>query len=370
MNPQCQENEIRTPVLRYPKDRGVAQIMQDNITTPTKSSSARIPRKVLVEPEQQPRRRATTDERSTQVNGSSVLASPRQPTRRSSGTSARSRASTIVEAFLVDERPRRQQTLRTCPEAGQPTEFHRPLSSINCGISGFPRLATSEGFGNRGPRMNRGSASTANSASITSFGRDGRRSGEIPVMIIQEQEPPQLQHPQEISLRSVPSMRTGRTISLESIPFDDSVFPDDGEDTEDLGSVDHSIRRPRRRLSQSDPSDIRTIDYPPAVPRRSSSLSAPTSHNASRSNSLTGDGATTRNSAQPRSKYPPLAHSALQSREPAEPAGLLPPLTPPLVMDSGTGKMPIKILPPVREVSLPPLIPKEVSSSVTYVQPH
>ncbi|KAM0333142.1 hypothetical protein ACHAQA_001801 [Verticillium albo-atrum] len=53
-------------------------------------------------------------------------------------------------------------------------------------------------------------------------------------------------------------------------------------------------------MSESDGSDQRTIDYPPAIPTRSSSLSAPTSRNTSRAGSMTAESLRAHNAVQHR----------------------------------------------------------------------
>jgi hypothetical protein len=84
------------------------------------------------------------------------------------------------------------------------------------------------------------------------------------------------------SLRSTSSRKTKRSLSLNSAPLSSSSKFNDP-------SYSDKLQSRKRTLSESAGSgdSVRTIDFPPEIPMRRSSLSAPTSRNASRAGSLT-----------------------------------------------------------------------------------
>lgn len=214
--------------------------------------------------------------------------------RRLSGMSTRSNVSTIVEAILVDTPTQRRRTLRhvKAVEAlressfGVSSESSTPsTTSIGLGDSrsrrrpvGEFRDATRESYASNG---------TVNSISSRKARRDVWKNGGIPVVVVPDRRSSHRSSSRERSLRSSSSKRSNkRSPSLKDAPHLSQISKSH--------DMTHYFDRPLRRgrtMSESDgssPGDQRTMDYPPVVPRRTSSLSAPTSRNGSRSGSRTG----------------------------------------------------------------------------------
>ncbi|KAI1000561.1 hypothetical protein K3495_g7636 [Podosphaera aphanis] len=108
------------------------------------------------------------------------------------------------------------------------------------------------------------------------------RNGGIPVLVIPERLTRSKSKPP--SLRSTSSRKTRRSMSLGSAPWSHSTKYHLSESSDRAGL-------PSRMVSVSAKSgySVRTIDYPPCVPTRRSSLSARTNSNASRTGSLTAE---------------------------------------------------------------------------------
>lgn len=208
--------------------------------------------------------------------------------RRLSGMSTKSTTSTVVEAILVDRPQRRQKTLRHVRRVGalrdslwQPS----PLSSSTTILqenAPQSRPATDNRDVARGSLA---STSSTNSLSSRRARRDVWKNGGIPVVVVPDRHSSHRSSSRDRSLRSASSKRSDRRRSTGS-PAATNV-------SKDYDTTPH-FERPSKRgrtMSESDgsaPGDQRTIDYPPIVPRRTSSLSAPTSRNASREASRCG----------------------------------------------------------------------------------
>lgn len=207
--------------------------------------------------------------------------------RRLSGMSTKSNASTVVGAILVDRPPRRLKTLRHVRRVDalrdslwQPS----PLGST---------MILQENVARRRPtaetrevtRESLASTSSTNSLASRKARRDVWKSGGIPVVVVPDRHASNRSNSRDRSLHSTSSKRSDRRPSTGSTPASHI-------------SKEHDLtpyfERPSRRgrtMSESDgstPGDQRTIDYPPVVPRRTSSLSAPTSRNGSREGSRSG----------------------------------------------------------------------------------
>lgn len=208
--------------------------------------------------------------------------------RRLSGMSTKSNASTVVGAILVDRPSRRQKTLRHVRRVDalrdslwQPS----PLGST---------MILQENVARRRPtaetrevtRESLASTSSTNSLASRKARRDVWKSGGVPVVVVPDRHASNNRsNSQDRSLRSTSSKRSDR-------------HPSVGSTAAAHISKEHDLtpyfERPSRRgrtMSESDgstPGDQRTIDYPPIVPRRTSSLSAPTSRNGSREGSRNG----------------------------------------------------------------------------------
>lgn len=201
--------------------------------------------------------------------------------RRHSGMSSKSAVSTVVEAILVDTPPPKQRTLRHVKKHTSLRDAHPPPSASSSGTSSIiapPLRRYKTRIGDDGLRPESYSSSaTASSVADGKARREVWRSGGIPVVVIPERST-SMRTP---TLRSTSSRRTQRSISLGPPPQSNQL----------RGDLTASYDRPPQRgraMSLSDgeyPFDELTIDYPPVVPRRTSSLSASTSRNNSRGNS-------------------------------------------------------------------------------------
>ncbi len=196
--------------------------------------------------------------------------------------SGMSGTSTIVEAMVVDTVPQRRQTLRHTgrnlalreralifdPPDGRSTKSDERQHRLIHRDSRIPARGTS------------GRVASDTSVSIRSTTSRGRPES-IPVIVIPERR-------SSLQSSRASSKKRLRSQSLTS-GFQQSrptTAPDGG-----AGYFDIPLRR-RRPLSESissiaAESGAKTRDYQPIIPQRSSSLSAPTSRNASRSTSLT-----------------------------------------------------------------------------------
>ncbi|KXH48704.1 hypothetical protein CNYM01_07586 [Colletotrichum nymphaeae SA-01] len=216
--------------------------------------------------------------------------------RRLSGMSAKSAksnksvASTIVEAILVEAPsiPQRRQTLRHVRKQFGLRDSGSDLSPLSSATNSAIQL---EGSPRRPRALTRPSESrhdsyasntTFNSISSSKARREVWKSGGIPVIVVPDRR--SSRSSREPSLRSTSSRRSKRSTSVGS------ATRTNGPKSHDLPTP--VFERPGRKLrsmSESDGSDQRTIDYPPIIPKRSSSLSAPTSRNTSRAGSLTAE---------------------------------------------------------------------------------
>lgn len=203
--------------------------------------------------------------------------------RRLSGMSSKSAASTVVEAILVGTPPRRQRTLRHVRRVDalrdsiwQPS----PVGSVST-LNSVKSRGQSADQTQDALRESYASNSTVNSVGSRKARRDVWKNGGIPVVVVPDRRSSNRSSSRERSLRSADSRRS-KSQSLGSVPLD--KLPN-GQDL-----TPYFDRPPRRgrSISESDgstPGDQRTMDFPPVVPQRSSSLSAPTSRPGSRSQS-------------------------------------------------------------------------------------
>lgn len=209
--------------------------------------------------------------------------------RRLSGMSTRSTASTVVEAILVETPPPRHKTLRHVRRVDALRDsIWQSASSPHSSAPSPPENGSRRRHVSRpsdAPRESYASNSTVNSISSRKARREVRKSGGIPVVVIPDRQSSNRSSSQERSLRSVSSQRSKRSHSVTSVP--PPQVPSDHELT---SYFDRPIRR-GRRTSESDgsiPGDQRTIDFPPPIPRRTSSLSRNGSREASRHGSRAG----------------------------------------------------------------------------------
>jgi hypothetical protein len=223
----------------------------------------------------------------------SVVADPESPitpdVRRFSAMSSKSITSTVVEAMVVDAPPIRRKTLRHSKKQLGLRDF----SSDQSTMSSAPNSVVSSEAPHRlhhsvkriPERRHKSLASNTTVSTTSSSGRSRREiwtSGAIPVVIIPERrssskgsKPP--------SLRSTSSRRTKRSLSLNSAPLSQS------SKYNDPGYFDPLPARKRTMSESAGSGSEHTIDFPPKIPTRRSSLSAPTSRNTSRAGSLTAE---------------------------------------------------------------------------------
>ncbi|POS80413.1 hypothetical protein DHEL01_v201178, partial [Diaporthe helianthi] len=203
--------------------------------------------------------------------------------RRLSGMSSKSAASTVVEAILVGTPPRRQRTLRHVKrvDALRDSIWQPSLVSSATTLDSSTSRQQPADRAKEVLRESYASNSTVNSVGSRKARRDVWKSGGIPVVVVPGRQSSNRTSSRERSVRSAGSSRS-KSQSLGSAPLD--KLPN-GQDL-----TPYFDRPPRRgrSISESDgstPGDQRTMDFPPVVPQRASSLSAPTSQPGSRSQS-------------------------------------------------------------------------------------
>ncbi|KAK3370234.1 hypothetical protein B0H63DRAFT_311231 [Podospora didyma] len=285
------------------------EVIDDTTVTPTKATKAlrsiSLQESLLV----YPARRVISDQLPVQTPPSNSESSISIDFKRSSIMSTKSTTSTVVEAILVEAAPQRRKTLRhvrkqiTLRDSASDLS---PASSAPTSVSAAfedtrrPRLSNKAGDL---PRESYASIGTTNSISSRKARREVWKNGGIPVVIVPERRTSVKSTSKEPSLRST-SSRSKKSPSQSSIQV--------SQVSKSKENIPHFERQPRRSrtLSESDGSrsgDQRTIDFPPTIPTRASSLSAPTSRNASRTGSLTAESLRAHNAFQVQQ-----AHHALQ----------------------------------------------------------
>ncbi|KAK2065445.1 hypothetical protein LY76DRAFT_611405 [Colletotrichum caudatum] len=210
-----------------------------------------------------------------------------------SAQSTRSNASTIVEAILVDAPsiPQGRQTLRhvqkqlTLRDSGSDRSPASSAANSAIRLEGSPRRPRPLARPSDSRHNSYASNTTFNSISSGKARREIWKSGAIPVIVVPDRRSSiKSKSSRAPSLRSTSSRRSKRSASLNS------ATRANGTRSHDLPTP--VFERPGRRnrsMSESDGFNQRTIDYPPVIPKRSSSLSAPTSRNTSRAGSLTAE---------------------------------------------------------------------------------
>lgn len=264
------------------------EILEDNTVLPTSATEAlrsmSLPERALAfpspleSPAQIPSARAVFP----------LQHSPEIAARRLSAMSSYSTTSTIL-----DGTPKRQRTLRHVRKVDLLRDSRSELSQSSSATVASVQL---EGVSKRRPPLTNMhlsearhasyvSTSTTNSISSRKARRDVCKNGGIPVVVVPERRSSLKSESRTPSLRSTRSSRRSQSVGsaplLSQLPKGKDLAP----------YFDRPSRR-GRAMSESDgsqPGDQRTMDYPPIVPRRTSSLSAPTSRNTSRAGSLTAD---------------------------------------------------------------------------------
>lgn len=308
-------------------DRAKNEALEDKVITPTnateavRSMSLKEAATVRSTPKSSPQ--STPQRRRTGVVASRSEASRTMQPRRSTGLSIHSAPSTVIEAILVDSPSplQRQRTLRHVRKRRELKESSpRGQHNASEGMESPPvKVSPLSNSRDEIARRHDSYTSTTSTNSMVSgrARREVRKSGGIPVVVIPDRRSSHKSKSREPSLRSS-SSRHSRTRSGGSSPLDRSPFS-----SEEL-SFDRQSRRDRS-TSVSDGSDQRTMDFPPIMPTRSSSLSAPTSRTTSRSGSLTVESVKALNemhrhdqkSTAPRTTITAAAAAAVMVTEPA-----------------------------------------------------
>jgi hypothetical protein len=214
--------------------------------------------------------------------------------RRMSVISNKSTVSTVVEAYLLDPTPKRQRTLR---HVRKQTILREPTNASSVSTTDSLKSERSQNDARARTRPSapksesQSSNMTVNSMSSSRARREVWKAGGIPVVVVPDRLSSHKTKSREPSLRSHSSRRSSRTATSVSPTLND---------TPSTRGEPPIVRRPNRgrSYSLSESSDERTMDYPPIVPARSSSLSAPTSRNGSRASSLTAESMKLHNALQ------------------------------------------------------------------------
>ena len=282
-----------------------ADVLEDDVVSPT--NTTRIVRSLPLQERIARRRlerdaadRNSTESLAEQIAWPSAVPEPESPStpdvRRFSEMSGRSTNSAVVEAMVIDAPPMRRKTLRHTKKyiglrnftSDPSTKTSAPNSVASGDLHRLVRKSS-----RILEKRHRSLASNA-TVSTTSSSRSRREiliNGGIPVIVIPDRRSSSksLKPP---SLRSTSSRRTQRSMSLGSAPFSNS------SKYNEPGQFDTMPRKRTHSESAGSSTSVRTIDYPPIIPARRSSLSAPTSRNTSRAGSLTAESLKAHNMVQ------------------------------------------------------------------------
>ncbi|RWA10297.1 hypothetical protein EKO27_g4790 [Xylaria grammica] len=289
------DNLSRNVIVRkrrgYPKENERAEVIEDVTVTPTNATEAlrSVPlherTQTTTLPQHFPLELASKSK--LRWTASTSESSMSTDLRRSSGMSSKSTVSTVVEAILVDVPPQKQKTLRhvrkqtALRDSG--SEFSPP-SSTSASVRQAEKTRRPRASGKPAASRTDSMASTGTVNSIASkkARREIWKSGGIPVVVIPDRKQSLSKSTEPPSLRSTYSYRSKRSNSVPRSHF---------SGTRELSLTSDQSRRRGRSMSVTYgafPNDQLTMDYPPIVPRRRSSLSAPTSRNTSRAGSRAG----------------------------------------------------------------------------------
>ncbi|SPN97269.1 uncharacterized protein DNG_00783 [Cephalotrichum gorgonifer] len=276
------------PKKPSPREESEAGLLDVTLVTPTNATKTVRAMRLYVQSEKPSSSSSVPGSgRKEKVTSSPPTSPSTTDARRFSGLSVNS-VSTVVEAVVVDPVvPQRRRTLR---HVKKQTALRDSNSDFSPGSSARASTSTVQ---ETSPRSNpprrptdgryngRASAASFHSIPNAKARKEMWNQGAIPVVVIPDRN--SSRKPIEPILRSTSSRRSRRSASLTSAPLSNV-------------STSREPASPSDRLSRHDigPSDahgadVRTIDYPPAVPQRTSSLSAPTSRNVSRAGSLTAE---------------------------------------------------------------------------------
>lgn len=318
------DNLMRNVVVRkrhtrkpYNFTNGAAdEVLEDNIVSPT------IATKVIRSLPLQERIARYRLEREAERSGDRIVQPSAVPdfdspisadVRRFSAMSGRSATSTVIEAIVVDSPPeRRQQLRRSKKQMGlrDLSDQSSVPSNPSSVVSNEPQRSLARKIPQIPEKRHRSLASNATVSTTSSSGKSRRqvlKDGGIPVVVVPDRLS-SARPSRAPSLRSTSSHKTRRTVSLSSAPLSQS------SKYNEPGYFESNPTH-KRTISESEKSahSVRTIDFPPNIPTRRSSLSAPTSRNTSRAGSLTAESLKAHNLMHEKAT---VEHEIIQNRPP------------------------------------------------------
>jgi hypothetical protein len=281
------------------KDGAGDEVLEDAFVSPT--NATRVVRSLPLQEriarhrrERDAADRTSTEKFAERIAWPATVEDPESPStpdvRRFSAMSGRSVNSTVIEAMVVDAPPIRRKTLRHTKKHLGLRDFGSDQSTVTSGpnsvISNEPHHRLVHTTARIPEQRHRSLVSNGTMSTTSSSGRSRRevlKNGGIPVVVIPDRRS-STKSSRAPSLRSTSSRKTKRSMSLNSAPLSQS------SKYNDPGYFD-SLPPRKRTMSESAGSghSVRTIDFPPQIPARRSSLSAPTSRNTSRAGSLTAE---------------------------------------------------------------------------------
>ncbi|KAL2132470.1 hypothetical protein VTI74DRAFT_3776 [Chaetomium olivicolor] len=293
---------------RPTRSRDRKQVISDDMSVgPTNATTALRSMSLQESPILYPSHRVVSERLPARDAPSNSEASISVDVKRSSVMSTRSNTSTVVEAILMENAPQRRKTLRHVRKQTALRDSGSDLSPASSAPTSVTTTAddprqrqVSTSRADEAMRDSHVSTATFNSISSRKARREVWKNGGVPVVVIPERRT-SVKSSKSPSLRSTSSRRSR---SVSSIPV--------SQPSKSREHVSHFERQSLRNrgYSESDgsrPGDERTMDFPPVIPTRSSSLSAPTSRNASRTGSLTAESLRAHNMFQAQQ-----AHQAFQ----------------------------------------------------------
>ncbi|KAG6185934.1 hypothetical protein E4U27_000260 [Claviceps purpurea] len=277
-------NVVTTTSQKLNGVRGEA--LKDQLLTPETTRSALLEEFNSVEPSPKSSTHPKSQRRSAGPISSRSEVISSTNSRRSAGLSSTPILSAVIEATLVDNTSL-LQTQRTLRHVRKRRELREPSphglkdTTVDENSPSLKKSSTAKRSLVSGSKLEHASATGFDSAASGRPRKEVWKAGDIPVVVIPGRTSSQKSKPREPPLRSSSSRRS-KTRSFESSFSNQSPLHRRSGEV----SFDHKMRR-GRSTSVSARLEQRTMDYPPSIPPRSSSLSAPTSRTTSRAGSLT-----------------------------------------------------------------------------------
>jgi hypothetical protein len=306
------------------------EVVENNFVSPTNATRVvrslplqeRIARRRL---ERDAADRKSTEKFAEQISWPATVADPESPTipdvRRFSAISGRSTNSAVVEAMVIDTPPLQRKTLRHTKKYSGLRNMSSDQSTSSAQTSIFSSdiqhllLHKNSRIFDRQHRS-LASNTTASRTSSSRSRHEVLRNGGIPVVVIPDRRS-STKSSLTPSLRSTSSRRTKRSMSVGSAPLSNSAKFNES------GNTGHSSRKRAESESAGSGHSVRTIDFPPTIPVRRSSLSAPASRNTSRAGSLTAESLKAHNMVQEKNLVRPVVYNTREQNEEEAPSGHL-----------------------------------------------